>query len=210
VPKPAESQSTARSQAQRQKAEASFGTRRKGFVPGSSAGDEPSNNNFTTKLHTSLFDDASSTASSQRTRQESSNLDPLSRQFRGTFLDPRLSTPYQTHGGEKTNPFDGVNLSRAKSVRGDFRKFDSSHADLPTSPLSRQRSASVPDESENIKQAMKDKGGFNDGSVPSRSNFKSAPGEQHGPQTAPNSAPTSAWFTTPNSSSSSVHSVNGR
>ena len=45
--------------------------------------------------------------------------DPL-RQFRqhvDPTYEPRQSTPYQTHGGEKLNPFDSAHLNRSKSHR---------------------------------------------------------------------------------------------
>lgn len=44
--------------------------------------------------------------------------DPL-RQFREemAFADGRTRSPYASHGGERTNPFDGADMSRSKSTR---------------------------------------------------------------------------------------------
>ena len=47
------------------------------------------------------------------------NTDPL-KQFRDRVdlsFEPRVSTPYATHGGEKLNPFDATNFNRSKSTR---------------------------------------------------------------------------------------------
>lgn len=67
--------------------------------------------------------------------------DPLS-QFRDrdNWADPRQSTPYTSHGGEKTNPFDGTPLNRAKSTRDTTNREESSDNEA----FNRQRSASAP------------------------------------------------------------------
>jgi hypothetical protein len=67
--------------------------------------------------------------------------DPLS-QFRDrdNWADPRQSTPYTSHGGEKTNPFDGIPLNRAKSTRDTTNRDESSDNEA----FNRQRSASAP------------------------------------------------------------------
>jgi hypothetical protein len=71
--------------------------------------------------------------------------DPLS-QFREReqFGDSRQSTPYSVHGGEKTNPFDGIPISRAKSTRESSRQAGSEFAEETASPTSKPRSSSVP------------------------------------------------------------------
>lgn len=57
-------------------------------------------------------------ATTQGFDPHSSTVDPL-RQFRQAEVpyEPRLSTPYATHGGEKLNPFDSSNMNRSKSTR---------------------------------------------------------------------------------------------
>lgn len=70
--------------------------------------------------------------------------DPL-RQFReqsNTPFDSRQSTPYSVHIGEKTNPFDGIPLGRAKSTRESTRRDSTSSEEEEMSY--RQRSASAP------------------------------------------------------------------
>jgi hypothetical protein len=68
--------------------------------------------------------------------------DPLS-QFRDrdSWADPRQSSPYTSHGGEKTNPFDGIQINRAKSTREANREDQTS---LEKEASNRQRSASAP------------------------------------------------------------------
>lgn len=100
-----------------------------GFMPSDPDGDEPPatntsayftrryNSTATAKNNGAMPDDFSSSRSS---RASTPMADPL-KQFReqqgeGPF-EPRISTPYATHGGEKTNPFDAPNLSRSKSTR---------------------------------------------------------------------------------------------
>lgn len=69
--------------------------------------------------------------------------DPLS-QFRDrdSTADPRQSTPYaSSNGGEKTNPFDGISINRAKSTREATRQDQSASEN---EAFNRQRSASAP------------------------------------------------------------------
>lgn len=69
--------------------------------------------------------------------------DPLS-QFRNpdSWADPRQSSPYATTGGgERTNPFDGIQINRAKSTREANRQDEASPE---KEAFNRQRSASAP------------------------------------------------------------------
>lgn len=72
--------------------------------------------------------------------------DPLS-QFRDrdAYADARQSTPYTSHGGEKTNPFDGVPLGRAKSSRESYHREEPSNSDDGTAGSHKNRSSSVPE-----------------------------------------------------------------
>lgn len=67
-----------------------------------------------------------------------------------SFFDSRQSTPYQTHGGEKFNPFDGVpaasDLNRTRSHR-------TVNPQAAAKPEFRRRSSSLPDESDNAAKA---------------------------------------------------------
>lgn len=108
----------------RQRAEASFGAskssranRTSAYMPSASgSGDEPpvSSSNYST------YRDPPSAHSHPAPDPKPQHIpvpDPL-RQFReDNFADPRKSSPYTTHGGEKTNPFDGTNINRSKSTR---------------------------------------------------------------------------------------------
>lgn len=126
-----------------------------------SPGDEPSvtsNNYFTTRTHTNLFNETSSAARARRRVPSDATHD-------GTFMDMRQSTPYQTHGGEKFDPWNGAsNIGRSRSTRepnrrsyGDGEEEDSANA------IPRQRSASVPDDSDSSPQAGHGgHGGLND------------------------------------------------
>lgn len=170
-----------RTEAQRKKAEASFGnsTKRTNFsqpVP-----DEPpaaSNNySFTARKPANVFAEAAAHAYQQAQQQRPvpprpdaapqtqqtrpvpprpipDPIDPLSQQFQDTFMDGRQRTPYSAHGGEKFNPFDGAtNLGRGKSMRDSPRTGQTPASSQPPSPGQRHRSASVPDEKDNNNQA---------------------------------------------------------
>ncbi|CAK7269299.1 hypothetical protein SEPCBS119000_003499 [Sporothrix epigloea] len=160
-----------RSASQRQKANASFGTRRStGFFPQSPmGGDEPpasnTSNYFTNRTHTSYVNSSDDESGHSPTPKPKAS--PLRRTStagtanNGTIdgstrdlpdespFDSRQSTPYQTRGGERLNPFDGVrgpsNLNRTTSQRTvnpqAFR------------PDFRRRSSSLPDESGNAAKA---------------------------------------------------------
>ncbi|KAL2060889.1 hypothetical protein VTL71DRAFT_8941 [Oculimacula yallundae] len=41
--------------------------------------------------------------------------------------EPRISTPYATHGGEKFNPFESTNINRSKSTRESQSRFNDDH-----------------------------------------------------------------------------------
>ncbi|KAH9207719.1 hypothetical protein DL95DRAFT_48865 [Leptodontidium sp. 2 PMI_412] len=41
--------------------------------------------------------------------------------------EPRISTPYATHGGEKFNPFESTNINRSKSTRERHDRFDDNY-----------------------------------------------------------------------------------
>jgi curved DNA-binding protein CbpA len=137
--KPSTSQNIPRTPSQKQRQEASFGNRKSGYYPRSPVPeDEPpvTSKNYATSRHTSnLFNDTA--AAGYRRRRGSSNLDPVA-QARENFMDSRISTPYQTHGGEKLNPFEGVPLGRDKSSR------DPSRLDPEEGSPGRHRSSSVP------------------------------------------------------------------
>lgn len=89
----------------------SFGARvqRGGYIP-ESPGDEPpvtNNNYFTTRTHSNLFSETSEAARARRREpaDDGAQVPPS--------LDPRQSTPYQSHGGEKFDPYIG----RSRSTR---------------------------------------------------------------------------------------------
>lgn len=124
---------------------------RKGtFMPGTPGPDEPPASS------TSAYFTRSAGRPSSRRQAEvpeppsrtAPSVDPL-RQFRekaGTPFEPRLSTPYATHGGEKTNPFENTNLNRSKSTREPSDKTNSARAEpsRPGGSGDRHRSASPP------------------------------------------------------------------
>ncbi|KAL0944363.1 DnaJ domain-containing protein [Colletotrichum truncatum] len=127
-----------RTPSQRQRAEAAFGARKGGYVPHSPApGDEPpvaASNYSTTNRHSNIFADNA---------RRQGVPDPLA-QFREGFTDTRQSTPYSSHGGEKTNPFDGVPIGRAKSTRESPRPPQESYGPHLSPGSARQRAQSVP------------------------------------------------------------------
>ncbi|KAB5577751.1 DnaJ domain-containing protein [Coniochaeta sp. 2T2.1] len=138
-----------RSEAQKKKADASFGTRRTNFT-NSTQDERPASSSSYTTRRTNVFSQAAEAAKQAETGSD--YIDPLSKQFQETFVDGRQRTPYSTHTGEKFNPFDGTNLNRGRSVRDNLRYGSvSGNSSQPTSPPSRRRSASVPDESDPVR-----------------------------------------------------------
>lgn len=124
----------------KQRAEASFGasrssraSRASAYVPSASgSGDEPSVSNSNYSTHRDPPASHSRPAPEQKP-QHIPMSDPL-RQFReDSFVDLRKSSPYTTHGGEKTNPFDGTNLGRSKSTREPPRNTNQGTDEVPFS-----------------------------------------------------------------------------
>jgi curved DNA-binding protein CbpA len=137
-----------RTETARQRQQAAFGNSRKsGYYPRSAdLGDEPP----VASKHYSSRSNHSPTESERpegRKSRTASIPDPLS-QFRERerepYVDPRQSTPYTTQGGEKTDPFDGVPISRAKSQREPPRRGDHLDPNPPQSSSHKYRSSSVP------------------------------------------------------------------
>ncbi|KAE9578166.1 hypothetical protein CGMCC3_g6033 [Colletotrichum fructicola] len=127
-----------RTPSQKQRAEAAFGARKGGYVPHSPVpGDEPpvnASNYSTTNRHSNIFADNA---------RRQGVPDPLA-QFREGYADSRQSTPYSSHGGEKTNPFDGVPIGRAKSTRETPRQPEEGFGPNLSPGSARQRAQSVP------------------------------------------------------------------
>jgi curved DNA-binding protein CbpA len=125
-------------------------SRKGGFMPGTPGPDEPPASSTS-----AYFTRAAGKSSSRRQAEVPEPpprtvppVDPL-KQFRekaGTPLEPRLSTPYATHGGEKTNPFERINLNRSRSTREPSDKTNSARAEpsRPGASGDRHRSASPP------------------------------------------------------------------
>ncbi|KAJ4225429.1 hypothetical protein NW759_005124 [Fusarium solani] len=138
-----------RTESARQRAEASFGARKTGFHPRSAMGDEPpvASSNYNSRTASERYaqsfpQEPPQEAPPPPARPPPTTMpDPLS-QFRDrdNWADPRQSTPYTSHGGEKTNPFDGIPLNRAKSTRDTTNRDESSDNEA----FNRQRSASAP------------------------------------------------------------------
>ncbi|RMJ17877.1 hypothetical protein BHE90_004262 [Fusarium euwallaceae] len=138
-----------RTESARQRAEASFGARKTGFHPRTAMGDEPpvASSNYNSRSASERYaqsfpQEPSQEAPPPPARPPPTTMpDPLS-QFRDrdNWVDPRQSTPYTSHGGEKTDPFDSIHLNRAKSTRDTTHRDESSDSEA----FNRQRSASAP------------------------------------------------------------------
>lgn len=179
------------SQARRQ--EAAFGspTRKTGYAPKSPlGGDEPpvTNKNGYTNMHSRMFEETA--ANARRPRPDSGFADPLSGQFGDNYSDNRQRTPYASHIGEKTNPFEGVGVNRAKSAREAFRG-QSDDSDTPPARPRRQRSASV-DESDRFKKPNDKTAHSGASESPRQQSRASARYSPHG--TGATSAPSTATF----------------
>ena len=123
-----------RPEASHQRSHSTSAANRKGFMPNTPGGDEPPaprGSYFTGRDKPSVAPDlpARDAPPSAQNAGPTQNAvpDPL-RQFREKAMpemEPRLSTPYATHGGEKLNPFESANINRSKSTR---ERTDSSNA----------------------------------------------------------------------------------
>ena len=102
---------------------------RKGFTPNTPGGDEPAAPRTAYATHREkpaqappttndtqpLMNDRATGDASRRHSKAKSNI-----QF-----EPRMSTPYATHGGEKFNPFESININRSKSTRMPSNRYSS-------------------------------------------------------------------------------------
>ncbi|PHH65329.1 hypothetical protein CDD81_2741 [Ophiocordyceps australis] len=135
-----------RTESAKQRAQASFGARKPGFHPRSAmTGDEPPVSNFNYSSRRTDAEEARPPPPPPRQPRHSQHStkipDPLSH-FKDN-AESRQSTPYASHGGEKTNPFDGV-PSRAKSMKDAQRNEDVSSTEEKASAGRKARSFSVP------------------------------------------------------------------
>lgn len=140
-PRPTPPPPPPRTESARQRAQASFGSRRAGYHPRSAThGDEPpvASSNYNSRPTPERFAQFAQDGPNSGRPGPVPMPDPLS-QFRDrdSSADTRQSTPYSKHGGEKTNPFDGVPLGRTNSSR-ESRRHDTSSPDIETP--TRQRS----------------------------------------------------------------------
>lgn len=103
-----------------------------GFAPGSFVGDEPAAAN-TSAYNTSGFKDRTAPPLPPKTA-------PYPPQF---GKEPRVRTPYSGSGGEKTDPFDGANLSRSNSMRDGSQRVSSLGKPSNTQSLTSSRAALV-------------------------------------------------------------------
>ncbi|CAG9997725.1 unnamed protein product [Clonostachys byssicola] len=132
-----------RSESARRRAENAFGTsstRKTGYHPrGATVGDEPpvTSQNYSSRPDNHRFE---TEAFGTQVPME----DPL-RQFRDdSQAENRHRAPYTTHGGEKTNLFDGINISRSKSMREAVRPQAASNGSFsPDKPSSGNASDSA-------------------------------------------------------------------
>lgn len=132
----------------------------RGYVPQSPGGDEPpvSNNNyFTNRIHTNVFPTTS--AAARNRRRAPSGAGPDVESGDSTFADPRQSTPYQTQGGEKFDPWGGAsNIGRSRSTRETNRQSYYDEQDVHGTDT-RQRSASNPDDAERSPESAQSRNG---------------------------------------------------
>jgi hypothetical protein len=106
---------------------------KKGFMPNTPGGDEPAAPKGAYATHREKPAHAPPPSSDSYTHMHEHHMDESSRDsFRQPApkpnpvqFEPRISTPYATHGGEKFNPFETVNMSRSKSTRVPSARYSS-------------------------------------------------------------------------------------
>lgn len=119
-------------------------TRKKnGFMPGTPGGDEPPAAN-TSSYYTQRPSRPEASPRAPPPGIPTVPVDPLAKfRERAKYqppLEPRLSTPYSTTGGERTNPFESINRSRSQRESNDYATADYGKYDfLTTDKLKRSR-----------------------------------------------------------------------
>lgn len=144
----------------------SFGARvqKNGYIP-ESPGDEGAHskdNYFTTRTHSSLFNETSTAARARRrappsppNNGEDHNDDDVDDDDDdGLFPGVRHSTPYQTHGGEKFDSWNGAShIGRSRSTRDPNRQsYANDNEKSVPNASTRQRSSSIPNVADNLPQ----------------------------------------------------------
>lgn len=117
------------------RAQSTSAQNRKGFMPNTPVGDEPAapRNAYFTERKSAQAPNPPPRNTAPPPPPPTPVVDPL-RQFRekaNAPYEPRLSTPYATHGGEKLNPFESSNMSRSKSTREPRDRSDQSSQNIP-------------------------------------------------------------------------------
>ncbi|RDW79495.1 hypothetical protein BP6252_04133 [Coleophoma cylindrospora] len=135
-------------------------TKRSGFMPSDPSGDEPpagSTSSYSTRNRRSQFG-AHQNVPSPPPQSRGPPSDPLrqfEREHAGLGNEPRLSTPYSTHGGEKTNPFESANLNRSKSTRERAERSTSPSTSHRPRPKSAGSSVPRPDSDPNLARSQR-------------------------------------------------------
>ena len=103
---------------------------RKGFTPNTPGGDEPAAPKSAYATHREKPahappppTDGTQSPAYERPAAETSRRHSKAKS--NVQFEPRLSTPYATHGGEKFNPFETINMNRSKSTRAPSTKYSS-------------------------------------------------------------------------------------
>jgi curved DNA-binding protein CbpA len=193
---------TPRTYSQRQKAEASFGTRRTGFAPASPMGDEApvtKKNYSTTRMHTSMFDGPSpfdDPAPKEDTREVPMDEDDiLSAQFGAASIN-RERMPYTSNPGERTTLYPGVN--RAGTVKDPRPNWHTGDSKPATGAHQRRASFGEPN-GVKTNAAQQTKGFGNDNKQKNSPRSPAAndflrPQKKSGQGSMPRSAPATATF----------------
>lgn len=102
---------------------------RKGFTPSTPGGDEPAAPRTAYATHREKPAQAPpTTGGAQPSMRDRTSAEPSRKHSKakaGVQFEPRMSTPYATHGGEKFNPFETININRSKSTRIPSNKYSS-------------------------------------------------------------------------------------
>lgn len=107
---------------------------KKGFMPNTPGGDEPAAPKGAYATYREKPAHPPPPSSSPYAQMHEEHADDSSRDSWGqptpkpnpVQFEPRVSTPYATHGGEKFNPFETANMNRSKSTRVPSAKYSSS------------------------------------------------------------------------------------
>jgi hypothetical protein len=129
APRAGHEESNAFKQNAHSRSHAQTSPQRKGFTPNTPGGDEPAAPRTAYATHrdkpAQAPPETNDTYPSMHDRTTTEPSRKHSKAKSSVQFEPRISTPYATHGGEKFNLFESININRSKSTRMPSNRYSS-------------------------------------------------------------------------------------